>query len=93
MLLADLTAECIDAAVDAVMSRFDLPWSDAAFHTIEAAVRDDAPQLAIDALAEVDLVFGLGRDGGLFLGLNGGLTARPEISAPAHCTTRFPGAR
>jgi ATP-dependent helicase HrpA len=50
--LADLAAECIDAAVDAVLSRYDLPWDQAAFGTIERAVRDDAPQLATDALAE-----------------------------------------
>ena len=52
VLLADLTAECIDAAVDAVLARYELPWDEAAFTTIERAVRDDAPQLAADALAE-----------------------------------------
>ena len=52
VLLADLTAECIDAAVDAVLARYELPWDEAAFATIERAVRDDAPQLAADALAE-----------------------------------------
>ena len=52
VLLADLTAECIDAAVDAVLARYDLPWDRAAFTVIEGAVRDDAPQLAADALAE-----------------------------------------
>ncbi len=51
ILLADLTAECIDAAVDAVLSRYELPWDDSAFHRIEAAVRDDAHELASDALA------------------------------------------
>jgi len=35
-----------------VLSRYDLPWDQAAFGTIERAVRDDAPQLATDALAE-----------------------------------------
>ncbi|MEZ5296955.1 MAG: ATP-dependent RNA helicase HrpA [Ilumatobacteraceae bacterium] len=52
VLLADLTAECIDAAVDAVLARYDLPWDEPSFSTIERAVRDDAPQLAADALAE-----------------------------------------
>jgi ATP-dependent helicase HrpA len=50
ILLADLAAECIDAAVDAVMSRYELPWDDRAFATIERAVRGDALQLATDAL-------------------------------------------
>jgi ATP-dependent helicase HrpA len=52
ILVADLTAECIDAAVDAVLSRYDLPWDQAAFAAIERAVRDDSAQLAADALAE-----------------------------------------
>ena len=49
--LHDLTADCIEAAVDAVMARFELPWDDRAFGRIETAVRDEAPQLAADALA------------------------------------------
>ena len=55
--LADLVADCIEAAVDAVMARYDLPWDDAAFGRLERAVRDDAPGLAADALAvAVDVV-------------------------------------
>ena len=49
--LADLVSECIDAAVDAVMERFELPWDRDEFTRIERAVRGDAPQLASDALA------------------------------------------
>ncbi len=51
ILLADLTAECIDAAVDAVLARYELPWDGRAFATIERAVADDAFGLAVDALA------------------------------------------
>ena len=51
ILLADLTSECIDAAVDAVMARFDLPWDSDGFTRLERAVRDDAPELAGDALS------------------------------------------
>jgi ATP-dependent helicase HrpA len=49
--LADLAADAIEAAVDAVMSRYELPWDDGAFARIEAAVRTETPQLAADALA------------------------------------------
>ncbi len=49
--LADLAADAVEAAVDAVMSRYELPWNDGAFARIERAVRDDTPQLAADALA------------------------------------------
>jgi ATP-dependent helicase HrpA len=49
--LSDLTADCIEAAVDAVMSRYELPWDDRAFARIERAVRDETPLLAGDALA------------------------------------------
>jgi ATP-dependent helicase HrpA len=49
--LDDLSADAIEAAVDAVMSRYELPWDDSAFALIERAVRDDTPQLAADALA------------------------------------------
>jgi ATP-dependent helicase HrpA len=50
--LVDLTAECIEAAVDAVMSRFELPWDGTAFARLEAAVGKETPQLASDSLAE-----------------------------------------
>jgi ATP-dependent helicase HrpA len=49
--LGDLVADCIEAAVDAVMARYELPWDDQEFGRIERAVRDDAPGLAADALA------------------------------------------
>ncbi|MFW2334704.1 ATP-dependent RNA helicase HrpA [Ilumatobacter sp.] len=49
--LSDLAADAIEAAIDAVMSRYELPWDDGAFARIEQAVRKDAPQLAADALA------------------------------------------
>jgi ATP-dependent helicase HrpA len=49
--LSDLAADAIEAAVDAVMARYELPWDDGAFARIEQAVRQDAPQLAADALA------------------------------------------
>jgi ATP-dependent helicase HrpA len=49
-LLCDLTADCIEAAVDAVMARYDLPWDDQAFGRLERAVREATPQIAADAL-------------------------------------------
>ncbi len=62
IVLADLTADCIEAAVDAVMARYELPWNDTAFGRIEQAVRDDAPQVAADALAvAADVVAAAGR--------------------------------
>ncbi len=60
--LYDLTADCIEAAVDAVMGRFELPWDDKAFARIEAAVRESTPQLAADALAvAADVLSAAGR--------------------------------
>lgn len=56
--LADLVADCIEAAVDAVMARYELPWDDAAFGSLERAVRDKAPGIAIDALAVAADVIG-----------------------------------
>ena len=50
--LGDLVQDSIEAAVDAVLARHELPWNDAEFGRIERVVRDDAPQLAADALAE-----------------------------------------
>ncbi|HSJ91909.1 MAG TPA: ATP-dependent RNA helicase HrpA, partial [Ilumatobacter sp.] len=50
--LGDLVQDSIEAAVDAILARHELPWSDTEFGRIERAVRDDAPQLAADALAE-----------------------------------------
>ena len=60
--LADLAADCIEAAVDAVMARYDLPWDDAAFALLERAVRDESPQLAADGLAvAADVIAAAGR--------------------------------
>jgi ATP-dependent helicase HrpA len=50
--IGDLVQDSIEASVDAILARHELPWSDAEFGRIERAVRDDAPQLAADALAE-----------------------------------------
>ncbi len=47
----ELAGDAIEAAVDAVMSRYELPWDDGAFGRLERAVRDETPQLAADALA------------------------------------------
>jgi ATP-dependent helicase HrpA len=49
--IPELVAACIEAAVDAVMARYELPWDESAFGRLERAVRDDAPQIATDALA------------------------------------------
>jgi len=58
----DLIADCIEAAVDAVMSRSELPWDDKAFGVLERAVHADTPQLAADALAvAADVVAAAGR--------------------------------
>jgi len=49
--LCDLTADCAEAAVDAVMARHELPWDEHAFVALEREVREATPQLAADALA------------------------------------------
>ena len=49
--LSDLAYDCIEAAVDAVMARYDLPWDDVAFDRLERTVRSETPGLASDALA------------------------------------------
>jgi ATP-dependent helicase HrpA len=48
--LNDLTAECIETAVDSVMTRFDLPWGESEFGALERVVRSDTAQIAADAL-------------------------------------------
>lgn len=50
--IGELVQDSIEAAVDAILARHELPWSDAEFGRIERAVRDDGPTLAADALAE-----------------------------------------
>ncbi len=47
----DLAGDAVEAAVDAVLSRYELPWDEGSFARIEVAVRSDTPQLAADALA------------------------------------------
>ena len=60
--LSDLTADCIEAAVDVVMARHDLPWDDQAFGRLERVVRDATPQIAADALAvAADVLAAAGR--------------------------------
>uniref|UniRef100_UPI002616A8E7 ATP-dependent RNA helicase HrpA n=1 Tax=Ilumatobacter sp. TaxID=1967498 RepID=UPI002616A8E7 len=49
--LDELAGDCIEAAVDAVMARRELPWDEGAFGELERLVRTDTPQLAADALA------------------------------------------
>jgi len=40
----------VEAAVDAVMARHELPWDERAFAALEREVREATPQLAADAL-------------------------------------------
>lgn len=50
--LGELVAACIAAAVDAILERYELPFTESAFGRVEQAVRHDAFALASDALAE-----------------------------------------
>jgi ATP-dependent helicase HrpA len=50
--LSDLVEGCIAAAVDAILERYELPFTELAFGRVEQAVRSDAFGLASDALAE-----------------------------------------
>jgi len=81
----DLVAECIEAAVDAILARSDLPWDAPAFGRIERSVSADAAQLAADALAEAaDILAAAGRVNRRLLGL-GADAARPTVAdAAAH---------
>jgi ATP-dependent helicase HrpA len=56
--LCDLSADCIEAAVNTVMARYDLPWDERAFSDLERAVREATPQIAADALAVAADVLG-----------------------------------
>ncbi len=49
--LTELVTDCIEAAVEAVMARYDLPWDESAFGRLEQAVRSETPGIAADALA------------------------------------------
>jgi ATP-dependent helicase HrpA len=60
--LVDLTADCVEAAVDAVMARHELPWDERAFVALEREVREATPQLAADALGvAADILAAAGR--------------------------------
>ncbi|MEJ7799547.1 MAG: ATP-dependent RNA helicase HrpA [Ilumatobacter sp.] len=60
--LVDLASDAIEAAVDAVLTRYELPWDEGAFGCIERAVRSETPQIAADALAvAADVVAAAGR--------------------------------
>jgi ATP-dependent helicase HrpA len=48
--MGDLASDCVEAAVDAVMARHELPWDEHAFAALEREVREATPQLAADAL-------------------------------------------
>ena len=56
--LTELVTDCIEAAVEAVMARFDLPWDESAFGRLEQAVRSETPGIAADALAVAADVLG-----------------------------------
>ena len=47
----ELASDAIEASVDAVMARYELPWDGDAFARIERSVARETPQLAADALA------------------------------------------
>ncbi len=60
--IGELAAECVEAAVDAVLARYELPFDERHFASIERAVRDDVSQLAADALAAAaDVLAAAGR--------------------------------
>ena len=60
--LGDLTADCIESAVETVMARHELPWDDRAFGALERAVREATPEIAADALAvAADVLAAAGR--------------------------------
>ena len=83
--LADLAGDAIEAAVDAVMSRYDLPWDDGAFGRLERAVRDETPGLAADALAvAADIVAAAGRVSQRTSALTAAALASTVADADAH---------
>jgi ATP-dependent helicase HrpA len=60
--LTELVCECVEAAVDAILARSDLPWDAAAFGRIERTVATEAGSLAGDALATAaDVLAAAGR--------------------------------
>ena len=84
--LDDLTADCIEASVDAVMARYELPWDDREFARLERAVRDDTPQLAADALATAgDVLEAAARVRRRLGALTADALASTVADAEAHC--------
>ena len=83
--VTDLVAECIEAAVDAILSRSDLPWDANAFCRIETSVSADAGQLAADALAEAaDILAAASRVNKRLLALTAGAAQATVADAAAH---------
>ena len=80
-----LVAECIEAAVDAILARSALPWTSADFGRIERAVASDAGPLAADALAEAaDVLAAAGRVHRRLLGLTAEAARPTTADAAAH---------
>ena len=83
--LAELAGDAIEAAVDAVMTRYELPWDDGAFARIERAVRDETPGLAADALAvAADIVAAANRVSQRTAALTAAALAPTVADADAH---------
>ena len=83
--IGELVQDSIEAAVDAILARHDLPWSDSEFGRIERAVRDDCPQLAADAVAEAADIVAAGERVRKRLGALTAEALRPTVAdARAH---------
>jgi ATP-dependent helicase HrpA len=83
--IGDLVQDSIEATVDAILARHELPWNDTEFGRIERAVRDDAPQLAADAVAEAADIVAAGERVRKRLGSLTAESLRPTVSdARAH---------
>lgn len=83
--VGNLVAECIEAAVDAILARSSLPWDAAAFGRIERSVSGEAAQLAADALAEsADVLGAAGRVNRRLLALTAGAARATTADAAAH---------
>ncbi|HWL42275.1 MAG TPA: ATP-dependent RNA helicase HrpA [Ilumatobacter sp.] len=80
-----LVAECIEAAVDAILARSALPWDAPAFGRIERSVTSEAAQLAADALAEAaDVLAAAGRVHRRLLALTADAGRPTSADAAAH---------
>ena len=83
--ISDLVQDSIEAAVDAILARHALPWSDSEFNRIERAVRDAGSQLAADALAEAADIVAAGERVRTRLGALTAEALRPTVAdARAH---------